>query len=387
MNAHSKQSHMYQYLTEMVRHGASDLYLTVGVPPTLRNENDLTQLSEIPVTDEDMDKMLGEVLTSRQRREFETNYELNIAFDLSEQGRFRINVLRQRQHNGMVIRRITSDIPSFEDLTLPPIMANLSLAKRGLILVCGVTSSGKSTSLASMVDYRNQMEQGHIITIEDPVEYYHPHKKSIITQREVGIDTASYHIALKNALRQKPDVILIGEIRDAEVMEQAISAAETGHLCLATLHTNNAPQAIERIINFFPEERQKQLRIALSMNLRAIVAQRLINKKEGGLALAMEIMLNEALVKELILKGDTGKIRDVMMQNQSMGMKVFDQSILELYQKGLITEETAIHEADIAADMKVALRQQNYGTAQGGDQGENTGSSDISQIDTSRLSL
>lgn len=387
MNEQQRQSPMYSYLNEMVDRKATDLYLTVGVPPTLRHENELSPLTDKPLTDEDMDKILGEVLTSRQRREFETSYELNIAMDMSERGRFRVNVLRQRQHNAMVIRRITSDIPSFSELNLPQQMENFAMARRGLILVCGVTSSGKSTSLASMVDYRNTNQQGHIITIEDPVEYYHPHKKSIVTQREVGIDTAAYNVALKNALRQKPDVILIGEIRDAEVMEQAISAAETGHLCLATLHTNNASQAVERIINFFPEERHQQIRIALSMNLRAIVAQRLVAKKDSGLTLALEIMKNEALIKELILKGETGKIREVMEQNASAGMKVFDMSLLELYKKGIISDETAIMESDVPADMRMKIKQVNFSGGVSGSAGENNSSKGMSQIDTSRLSL
>lgn len=379
------QSPIYKHLNTMVERKASDLYLTVGVPPTLRHENEMMPLSDEPFTDEDMDRILGEVLTSRQRREFETNYELNIALDMASQGRFRVNVLRQRQHNAMVIRRITSDIPNFSQLNLPSSMEELAMSRRGLILICGVTSSGKSTSLASMVDYRNSRQQGHIITIEDPVEYYHHHKKSIVTQREVGIDTASYHVALKNALRQKPDVILIGEIRDAEVMEQAISAAETGHLCLATLHTNNASQAVERVINFFPEERHKQIRIALSMNLRAVVAQRLVQKKDSGLALAVEIMRNEALIKELILKGETGKIREVMSQNVSIGMKVFDQSLIELYKQGVITEETAIAESDVPADMRMQLRQVTPGEKT--HPPKNNQPQDSSQIDISPLSL
>lgn len=375
------------FLGQMIEEQATDLYLTVGVPATLRRENGLKRLSETALTDEDLDQMLAEVLTSRQRREFETNFELNIALDMGDRGRFRVNVLRQRQHSAMVIRRITSEIPNFQELNLPPLMEKLAMGKRGLILVTGVTSSGKSTSLASMIDFRNERKPGHIITIEDPVEYYHAHKQSIVTQREVGIDTASYHVAMKNVLRQKPDVILIGEIRDAEVMEQAITAAETGHLCLATLHTNNASQAVERIINFFPEDRQQQIRIALSLNLRAVVAQRLVNRKDKSLALALEIMLNEALIKELILKGETGKIRDVMAQNTSIGMKTFDQSLIDLYKKGEISEETAIIEADVPADMRMKIQQANYGRDQSDSNQENNGDGGTSQIDTSRLSL
>ena len=363
----------------MVRRAATDLYLTVGVPPTLRIDNELHPLLEKPLQEEDMQTILGEVLTSRQRREFDTNMELNLAFDMGKEGRFRINVLRQRQHTALVIRRITSLIPSFKDLRLPPLMEKLSEEKRGLILVSGVTSSGKSTSLAAMVDHRNRTLGGHIITIEDPIEYSHEHKTGIVTQREIGIDTSAYSIALKNALRQKPDVILVGEIRDEEVMEQTIAGAETGHLVLATIHTNNASQAIERIINFFPEDRQQQIRIALSMNLRAIIAQRLVRTIKGELVVAIEVLLNEALIKELILKGETGKIREVMASNKPAGMVVFDQSLFQLYTDGLISEETAIIESDIPADMKMRIQQYRLGSK--------TSGKSMPGVDTSKLSL
>lgn len=368
---------IYAYLNEMIQKKATDLYLTVGVPPTLRVKDDLVQIGDQPLQEEDMQSVLNEVLTSRQRREFDSNMELNLAFDMGTEGRFRINVLRQRQHTGMVIRRITSVIPSFEDLRLPPIMARLSLEKRGLILVSGVTSSGKSTTMASMLDYRNINMPGHIITIEDPIEYYHEHKKCIVSQREVGIDTESYSLALKNALRQKPDVILVGEVRDPVVMEQTLAAAETGHLCLATIHTNNASQAIERMINFFPEERQQQARIALSMNLRAIVSQRLVRSSDGGLVVALEILLNEALIRELILKGETTKIRDVLVNSSSVGMVSFDQSLLKLFADGMISEKTAIDEADVQSDMKMKIQQLKM----------SKNPKDFNEIDTSKLSL
>ncbi len=368
---------IYAYLNEMVRRSATDLYLTVGAPPVMRVENELQNFGEIPMTEDDLQAILGEVLTSRQRREFDTNMELNLAFDMASEGRFRINVLRQRQHTGLVIRRVTSQIPSFETLRLPKILEKLAMEKRGLILLSGVTSSGKSTSLASMIDHRNRNTTGHIITIEDPIEYYHEHKKCIVTQREVGIDTSSYHVALKNALRQKPDVILVGEIRDAEVMEQSISAAETGHLCLSTIHTNNASQAVERIINMFPEERHQQIRIALGMNLRAIIAQRLIRSIDGNMVVAVEVMLNEALIKELILKGETVKIREVIASNNSAGMISFDQSILKLYTQGIISEKTAIDEADVQTDMKMKIQQYKLS-----DRGKG-----MPNIDTSKLSL
>jgi twitching motility protein PilU len=368
---------IYAYLNEMIKREATDLYLTVGVPPTLRIDNELHGLGDQVLQEDDLQSMLNEVLTSRQRREFDSSMELNLAFDMGKEGRFRVNVMRQRQHTGMVIRRITSLIPSFDDLHLPKLMERLALEKRGLILVCGVTSSGKSTSLAAMVDFRNSTVGGHIITIEDPIEYYHEHKKGIVTQREVGIDTNSYNVALKNALRQKPDVILVGEVRDPEVMEQTIAAAETGHLCLATLHTNNAAQAVERIINFFPEDRHQQIRIALSMNLRAIVAQRLIRTIKGDMVVALEILLNEALIKELILKGETTKIKEVMANNALTGMAIFDHSIFRLYSEGIISEQTAVAEADVPADMKMRIQQHKLSDKSKG----------LPNIDTSRLSL
>lgn len=368
---------IYTYLKEMVAQQASDLYLSVGVAPTLRIDGELSPLGDFALREEDIQEILNEVLTSRQRREFDSNMELNLAFDMGKEGRFRINVLRQRQATGLVVRRITSNIPSFDALQLPPILEKLAMEKRGMIAICGVTSSGKSTTLAAMADYRNQQATGHIITIEDPVEYYHEHKKCIVTQREVGIDTASFHIALKNSLRQKPDVIVVGEIRDAEVMEQTITAAETGHLCLATLHTNNATQAVERIINFFPEERQQQVRIALAMNLRAIVAQRLVRAVDGGLVVALEILLNEALIKELILKGETYKIKEIIGNNHHTGMLTFDQSLFKLYTDGKIAEGTAIIESDIPADMKMKIQQHKLKDF----------AVDASEIDTSKLSL
>jgi twitching motility protein PilU len=356
---------------------ASDLYLTVGVPPSLRIDNELHAMNDIPLQEEDIQAMLGEVLTSRQRREFDSNLELNLAFDMGKEGRFRVNVMRQRQHTGMVIRRITSQIPSFADLRLPKLLEKIVMEKRGLVMVSGVTSSGKSTTLAAMADHRNRTQSGHIITIEDPIEYYHEHKKGIVTQREVGIDTASYHIALKNALRQKPDVILVGEVRDSDVMEQTITAAETGHLVLATIHTNNAPQAVERMINFFPEDRQQQIRIALSMNLRAIIAQRLVRSVDGNSVVALEILLNEALIKELILRGESGKIKDIMANNNHTGMVTFDQSLLRLYAEGMITEQTAILEADIQTDMKMRIQQHRLSDK----------SKAMPGIDTSKLTL
>lgn len=350
-----------QYFQAMTEKGASDLYLTVGFPPSLRADSQLIPLRDTPLTVDELNEIIGSILTNRQRRDFEAQMELNTSLDVGRFGRFRVNALRQRQFPALVIRRIISKIPTFEELHLPKVLEKLSMERRGLILVTGMTGSGKSTTLASMIDYRNSRDQGHIITIEDPIEYFHEHKKSVVTQREVGVDTESYSVALKNALRQRPDVILVGEVRDREVMEQALTAAETGHLCLATLHTNNAYQSIERIVNLFPEDAHNQIRLNLSMNLRAIVSQRLVPAADGGLTLAIEVMLNQGLVKDLIHKGDIIKIREVMEQNSQMGMATFDLSLLQLYKDGRITEETAVSQADQAGDLKIKIQQVKLG--------------------------
>ncbi len=347
----------FRYLTQMNERNASDIYITVGRVPTIRVDDELYSLGDEILTADNVEEIINNILTTKQRRDFELSWDLNTSLDLGEHGRYRINVFKQRQSSGLVIRRIISKIPAIRDLKLPPILESLGLEKRGLILLTGMTGSGKSTTLASMINHRNQRSSGHILTVEDPIEYYHEHNKSVITQREVGVDTESYAVALKNSLRQRPDVILIGEIRDREVMEQALTIAETGHLCLATLHTSNSYQAIERIVNFFPEDQQSQVRMNLSMNLKAIVAQRLLPSIQGGLVPALEVMINEALIRDLIIKGDYEKITDVMEQNRPMGMQTFDQSLLELYSQGLIDEATVVKEADKASDMKVKLRQ------------------------------
>ena len=373
---------IFEYLQAMEENKASDLYITVGYPPTMRGESELMHLNEKPMSPEDVNEILNAVLTNRQKRDFEIHMELNTALDIGEYGRFRINVLRQRQHPALVIRRIISKIPNFEELRLPNILEKLSMEKRGLVLLTGMTGSGKSTTLASMVDHRNQNSEGHIITIEDPIEYFHDHKKSVITQREVGVDTESYTIALKNALRQRPDVILVGEIRDREVMEQALMSAETGHLCLSTIHTNNAYQAIERIVNLFPEEYAAQIRLNLAMNLKAIVSQRLLPCDQGGLVPAIEIMLNQGFVRELIAKGEIAKIKDVMEQNASLGMCTFDQSLLNLFAAGLITEDTAVTNSDKPSDMKIRLQQ-----AKMSDSGRGPKRDAFRSVDTSFISL
>lgn len=357
----SKTPYAFECLTKMNEKKASDLYLSFGFPPTLRIEDHLVQINDRPLDEEAIADILASILTQRQQRDFEQKMELNTALDMGAYGRFRVNVFKQRQVPGLVIRRIISKIPTLEELRLPQILADLVTERRGIVLVTGMTGSGKSTTLASMLNYRNEREEGHILTIEDPIEYYHDHKKSVITQREVGVDTESYYTALKNSLRQRPDVILIGEIRDREVMEQALTIAETGHLCLATLHTNNAYQAIERIVNFFPEEFHNQVRLNLSMNLKAIVSQRLLPSQKGGLVPALEILINQALVREQIQKGDYEKIPDVMEQNTAIGMCTFDQSLLGLYKSGDISEETAITQSDKSSDMAVKIRQLKLG--------------------------
>ena len=367
----------FTYLTQMNEKNASDLYLTVGHQPVIRVEDELIPLSSDQLTVDHINEIIQSILTTKQRRDFDIHWELNTSLDMGEHGRFRVNLMRQRQNPGLVIRRIVSRIPSIKDLNLPPVLEKLSLEKRGLILLTGMTGSGKTTTLASMINHRNERMSGHILTIEDPIEYYHEHKESIVTQREVGVDTESYNTALRNSLRQRPDVILIGEIRDKEVMEQALMAAETGHLCLATLHTNNAYQAIERIVNFFPEDQQSQVRLNLSMNLKAIVSQRLLPSSAGGLVPALEIMLNEALVREIIMKGQYEKITDVMEQNSAMGMRTFDQALLDLYKKEMISEETVIKQSDKSSDIKVKLQSIKLGR----------GEADLASLDTSRLSM
>lgn len=340
---------------------ATDLYLTVGHPPAMRIDDKLETLGEAPLKPNDLAEILNNVLTLRQKREFENDMELNTALDMGAYGRFRINVMKQRQNPALVIRRIISRIPEFGELNLPPSFGDLAMQKRGLILVTGMTGSGKSTTLASMIDHRNKNSQGHIITIEDPIEYHHEHQKSIVSQREIGVDTENYAVALKNALRQRPDVILVGEIRDREVMEQALTAAETGHLCLATIHTNNSYQAIQRIVNLFPEDQARQICFNLATNLKAIISQRLVAAVHGGSTIAIEVLLNQGHVRELILEGKFSKIKDIIEANQSNGMCSFDQSLLALYEKGLISEETALAQADMPGDLKIKIKQVQLG--------------------------
>ncbi|MBI1328161.1 MAG: PilT/PilU family type 4a pilus ATPase [Alphaproteobacteria bacterium] len=360
---------------------ATDLYLTVGRQPSLRIGQKIELIDQPPLTGDDLESILGQLLTSRQRREYDTNNELNISLDLSHLGRFRANFFRQKMQPGIVIRRIVSKIPSFDQLRLPALLQKLALLPRGLILVTGMTGSGKSTTLASMVDYRNKHASGHVITIEDPVEYYHEHHQSIITQREVGIDTESYEVALKNTLRQRPDVILIGEIRDSTVMNQVLFASETGHLCFSTLHASNAYQSLERILGLFDDEQSKQVRQSLAMNLRAIICQRLLPSLKGDMVVATEILINEGHIRDLIMEGEFHKIRDVIEQNTVSGMHSFQQCLLDLVRQNLISEEIAIQNADVPGDMKLKIQQLKMGT-----RGQKAAST-IAALDTSKLTL
>lgn len=350
---------MDELLYACLHQKASDLYITYGCPPSIRVNDEMYYFSKHKLDDEDIDSLMKQLLTDEQLDEFGSTMELNTSISWEGESRFRINVYRQQNHTGMVIRRIQTSIPTTEELKLPEVYERLAMLKRGLILVVGQTGCGKSTSLAAMIGYRNQHSSGHIITIEDPIEFVHSHRGCIVSQRDVGIDTYSYAMALKNALRQHPDVILIGEIRDRETMEHAINFAETGHLCMATLHSNNAHQAIERILSFFPEERHAQVRLNLSNNLRGIVSQRLVSTISGERALAIEVMLNEGLVTALIHEGKIKEIKEIMEKSRERGMQSFDQSLLDLYRKNLITEETALSEADNPSLIRLAIHEKD----------------------------
>ena len=365
-----------QYLTAMIENDASDLYLTVGRAASLRGDRGMHEMGEVLNVDH-LRSILNEIISPELYDKFMKEKELNTSIDRGDAGRYRVNIMQQKNYPAVVIRRIVSKIPAFEDLGLPPIFPELAMAKRGLILVTGVTASGKSTTLASVLDYRNRNDRGHIITIEDPIEYFHDHKGCVMTQREVGIDTESFGAALKNALRQRPDVILIGEIRDREVMEHALTIAETGHLALATLHTTNAYQSIERIVNFFPEDQEHQIRLNLSLNLRAIASQRLLPGANGGLVLAQEILLNQGLIKELILSGEIIKIKDVLEKNRASGMCSFDQALMDLYAENRITEEVAMMYSDRPTDLEIQIKNHKIGAKDGG----------FASMDTGDLSL
>ncbi|WP_127474529.1 PilT/PilU family type 4a pilus ATPase [Sulfurivermis fontis] len=346
-----------QLLKLMVHKNGSDLFITAGIPPSMKVNGQIAPVAKASLTPDQAKQIVYSIMNDEQRETFERTHECNFALSRSGIGRFRVNVFQQRNQVGMVLRKIETKIPTFEDLNLPPILAEIAMTKRGIVLFVGGTGSGKSTSLAAMVDYRNKNSHGHIITIEDPIEYVHQHAGCIVTQREVGIDTDSFEDALVNTLRQAPDVILIGEIRHRETMEHAIAFAETGHLCLATLHANNANQAMDRIINFFPEDRRSQLLMDLSLNLKAVVAQRLIPRADGqGRRVAVEIMLNTPLIADLILKGEVHNLKEQMKKGGQVGMRTFDQALYELYREGHITMEDALRNADSANEVRLMIK-------------------------------
>jgi twitching motility protein PilU len=341
---------------KMVEIEASDLYLTVARPPMYRVEGKIQAIGDRNFTPDDLRALADAMMTEKQRREFAQTFEMNLAQSLPGLARFRVNILIQRGSVGLVIRRIKADIMSIDDMGLPSILKNITMTKRGLVLVVGATGSGKSTTLAAMIDHRNIHEAGHIITIEDPIEFVHRHKESIVTQREVGSDTHSFQAALKNTLRQAPDVILIGEIRDTETMEAAITFAETGHLCLGTLHSNNANQAIERIMNFFQLERHEQMYLQLSLNLRSIVSQRLIPSVEGKRVAALEILMDTPRIKDLIKRGEVDSLKEAMEQGVQEGCQTFDQALFALYRDGKITLDQALVNADSANNLRLKIK-------------------------------
>ncbi len=357
----------------MVDREASDLYLTVDRPPTYRIQGSTRSLDSPPFTNEQLESLATSLMRGQQRSEFETSMEMNMALYYKELGRFRVNMFRQRGNVGMVIRHIKASIIPLDALGLPQVMKQVAMTKRGLVLVVGATGCGKSTTLASMIEHRNQHQAGHIITVEDPIEFVYEHRKSIITQREIGFDTFSYQAALKNTLRQAPDVILIGEIRDLDTMEAAITFAETGHLCLATLHSNNANQAIERIMNFFPVERHTQIYLQLSLNLRAIISQRLIPSLDGKRVPALEVLLDTPRIKDLIKKAEVDTLKEAMEQGIQEGCQTFDYVLLNLYQDGKISLDQALVNADSANNLRLKIKLEGIRTDGAGSARRNDG--------------
>lgn len=353
------QTTLHDLLRLMLSKRASDLFITAGFPPAIKVDGKISPVSNQTLTPSHTRELARGIMNDKQWQEFELGHESNFAISPPEIGRFRVNAFVQQSRIGLVIRTITTLIPKLQQLNLPPVLCDVAMARRGLVIFVGGTGSGKSTSLAAMIGYRNENAQDHIITIEDPVEYVHEHKKSIITQREVGVDTDSWFSALKNTLRQAPDVILIGEVRDRETMEYAIAFAETGHLCLTTLHANSANQALDRIINFFPEDRRQQLLMDLSFNLKAFVSQRLIARKgTTGRIAAVEVLLNSPLIADLIFKGHVHEIKEIMAKSREIGMQTFDQSLFDIYEAGLISYEDALRNADSLNDLRLKIKLQ-----------------------------
>ena len=344
-----------KYLRALVQNDGSDLYLTFNAPPAAKFQGELKALSREKMTSEQLIEIANSLMSDEQKEQFEHKPEMNLALDEPDIGRFRINIFKQRTHIALVIRNIKVDIPNADDLGLPEVLKNIIMKKRGLVLFVGGTGSGKSTSLAALIDHRNANATGHIVTIEDPIEYVHPHKKSLISQREVGVDTDCYEDALENTLRQAPDVILIGEIRTEETMEHALAFAETGHLCLSTLHANNTNQALDRIINFFPEERHNQLLMDIGINIQAFISQRLVPTIDGKRVAAIEILIGTATVRDLIMKGDVMGLKEVMEKSEELGMQTFDSHIYKLYKQGIISLEEALKNADSASNLQVRI--------------------------------
>ncbi|HLO96457.1 MAG TPA: PilT/PilU family type 4a pilus ATPase [Burkholderiaceae bacterium] len=341
----------------MVSRKGSDLFLTAEFPPAIKVDGKVTKVSPQPLSGQHTLQLARSIMNDKQAADFEKYKECNFAISPQGIGRFRVNAYLQQGHVALVLRTIPQNLPSIDSLDLPPILKDVVLTKRGLVIVVGATGSGKSTTLAAMIDHRNESTYGHIITIEDPVEFVHPHKNCIVSQRELGLDTDSWDMALKNTLRQAPDVILMGEIRDRETMEHAVAFAETGHLCMATLHANSANQALDRIINFFPEERRAQLLMDLSLNLRSIVSQRLLPRREGkGRIAAVEILLNTPLISDMIFKGEVGEIKEIMKRSREQGMQTFDQALFDLFEFGRINYEDALRNADSVNDLRLQIK-------------------------------
>ena len=348
---------LHDLLRLMISRNGSDLFLTAEFPPAFKIDGKVQPVSTAPLSPQHTVELARALMNDKQAAEFEAHKEVNFAISPGGIGRFRVNAFMQQNRVGIVLRTINTEIPTFEQLQLPSVLKELALTKRGMIIVVGATGSGKSNTLAAVVGHRNEMSHGHIVTIEDPVEFVHPHRNCIVTHREVGVDTESWEVALKNTLRQAPDVIMIGEIRDRETMEHAVAFAETGHLCLATLHSNSANQALDRIINFFPEERRAQLLMDLSLNLKSIVSQRLIPMATGkGRVPAVEILLNSPLLADLIFKGEVGAIKEVMKKSRELGMQTFDQALFDLFEEGRISYEDALRNADSVNDLRLNIK-------------------------------
>ena len=348
---------MHDLLRLMVSKNGSDLFITTDFPPAFKIDGKVTPVSNQLLSSSHTLELARAIMSDKQAAEFEARKECNFAISPSGLGRFRVSAFVQQSKVGMVLRTITTQIPTLEELGLPEQLKDVVMTKRGLVIMVGSTGSGKSTTLAAMLGYRNENSQGHIITIEDPVEYIHPHRNCIVTQRDIGIDTEDWGVALKNALRQAPDVIQIGEIRDRETMDHAIAFAETGHLCLATLHANSSNQALDRIINFFPEERRQQLLMDLSLNLKGMISQRLIPLRDTkGRCVAIEIMLNSPLISDLIFKGEVHEIKEIMKKSRELGMQTFDQALFDLYEADKISYENALRNADSVNDLRLAIK-------------------------------